>query len=90
MEKTAFRYELALSYAHKDEPVAAMISEESISFPSKNLKIFFRTHSLKTPFILMNLPRQRILKKGSAIFSMYLITPRSFILPTTRTENLLR
>lgn len=28
MEKTAFRYELALSYAHKDEPVAAMISEE--------------------------------------------------------------
>ena len=28
MEKTAFKYELALSYAHKDEPVAAMISEE--------------------------------------------------------------
>lgn len=40
MPKTPFDYELALSYAHKDEDIAAIISEE--------LKNIFRTNFSKT------------------------------------------
>lgn len=49
MEKTTFKYELALSYAHKDEPVAAMISEEFKSiFQDRFFKDTLHSHELSS------------------------------------------
>ena len=47
MPKTSFDYELALSYAHKDEDIAAIISEELENiFQDKFFKDSIRQHEL--------------------------------------------
>ena len=60
MPKTPFDYELALSYAHKDEDIAAIISEE--------LKNFSKTVSSSTNWQML-----QTLKISSAAFLAELI-----------------
>lgn len=49
MEKTTNKYELALSYAHKDEPIAAMISEEFRNiFQDRFFKDTIHSHELSS------------------------------------------
>ena len=49
MEKTTYKYELALSYAHKDEPVAATISEEFKNiFQDRFFKDTIHSHELSS------------------------------------------
>ena len=49
MKKTTYKYELALSYAHKDEPVAATISEEFKNiFQDRFFKDTIHSHELSS------------------------------------------
>lgn len=49
MEKTTYKYELALSYAHKDESIAAMISEEFRNiFQDRFFKDTIHSHELSS------------------------------------------